>query len=133
MIEKLARFDRNQKSMVFDFETCSLNLASKSNKPWQLAFQIYEGDKLIESNDYYIFWEDLKLSEGARRVTGFNDAKYKKLAKPAKKVLDHFEKFLYNDDYLKVGHNILGFDIYIHNIFRKLLGLPTDYSYLKKD
>ena len=77
MIEKLTRFDRHQKSMVFDFETCSLNLTSTANKPWQLAFEIYEGGKLIESNDYHIFWEDLKLSEGARRVTGFKDAKYK--------------------------------------------------------
>lgn len=132
MIEKLTRFDRSQKSMVFDFETCSLNLTSESNKPWQLAFEIYEGDKLIESNDYHIFWEDLKLSDGARKVTGFKDARYKKLAKPAKEVLDHFEKYLYDDEYLKVGHNILGFDIYIHNIYRKLLGLPTDYSYLNR-
>ena len=132
MIEKLARFDRNQKTMVFDFETCNLNLTSASNKPWQLAFEIYEGNKLIESNDYHIFWEDLELSEGARRVTGFNDAKYKKLAKPAKDILDHFEKYLYDDSYLKVGHNILGFDIYIHNIYRKLLDLPTDYSYLNR-
>ena len=54
MIEKLARFDNSQKSVVFDFETCSLNLVSPENKPWQLAFQVYEGDKLIESNDYYI-------------------------------------------------------------------------------
>ena len=47
-------------------------------------------------------------------------------------VLEHFEKYLYDDDYLKVGHNILGFDIYVHNIYRKLLGLPTDYSYLNR-
>lgn len=132
MIEKLSRFDRNQKCMVFDFETCSLNLTSKENKPWQLAFLVYEKGKLVESNDYFIFWDDLKLSEGARKVTGFNDSKYKKLAKPAKEVLDHFEKYLYDGSYLKLGHNILGFDIYIHNIYRKLLGLPTDYSYLNQ-
>ena len=71
MIEKLARFDNKQKSVVFDFETCSLNLVSTENKPWQLAFQVYEGDKLLESNDYYIYWEDLKLSDGAKKVTGF--------------------------------------------------------------
>ena len=50
MIEKLARFDNKQKSVVFDFETCSLNLVSTENKPWQLAFQVYEGEKLLESN-----------------------------------------------------------------------------------
>ncbi len=131
MIEKLARFDNKQKSVVFDFETCSLNLVSADNKPWQLAFQVYEGDKLLESNDYYIHWEDLKLSDGARKVTGFKDSKYKKLAQPAEKVLNHFEKYLYDDSYIKVGHNILGFDIYVHNIYRKLLNKKPDYSYLK--
>ena len=59
--------------MVFDFETCNLNLVSKDNKPWQLAFMIYEGDKLIESNDYFIHWDDLKMSDGARKVTGFKE------------------------------------------------------------
>jgi len=130
MIENLLRFKKDQKYVVFDFETCNLNLVSEHNKPWQLAFLVYHGDKLIESNDYHIFWEDLRMSEGARKVTGFKDAKYKKLAKPAVEVLDHFEKYLYDDSYIKLGHNILGFDIYIHNIFRKLLGRKTDYSYL---
>ena len=130
MMEDLLRFKKDQKYVVFDFETCNLNLVSEHNKPWQLAFLVYHGDKLIESNDYHIFWEDLRMSEGARKVTGFKDAKYKKLARPAEEVLDHFEKYLYDDSYIKLGHNILGFDIYIHNIFRKLLGRKTDYSYL---
>lgn len=130
MMEDLLRFKKEQKYVVFDFETCNLNLVSEHNKPWQLAFLVYHGDKLIESNDYHIFWEDLRMSEGARKVTGFKDAKYKKLAQPAEEVLDHFEKYLYDDSYIKLGHNILGFDIYIHNIFRKLLGRKTDYSYL---
>jgi DNA polymerase III alpha subunit (gram-positive type) len=129
-MENLLRFKKDQKYVVFDFETCNLNLVSEHNKPWQLAFLIYHGDKLIESNDYHIFWEDLRMSEGARKVTGFKDAKYKKLAQPAEEVLDHFEEYLYDDSYIKLGHNILGFDIYIHNIFRKLLGRKTDYSYL---
>jgi len=132
MNEKLLRFNKKQKYMVFDFETCSLNLASEDNKPWQLAFATYEGTKLLESFDYYIFWEDLNLSEGARKVTGFSDSKYKKKATDSTKILDHFEKFLYNKEYIKLGHNILGFDIYIHNIYRRLLGRSTDYSYLSE-
>lgn len=131
-MEDLLRFKKNQKYLVFDFETCNLNLVSEHNKPWQLAFLVYHGDKLIESNDYYIHWDDLRLSEGARKVTGFKDAKYKKLAQPSDKVLDHFEKFLYDDEYLILGHNILGFDIYIHNIYRNLLNRQTDYSYLNR-
>lgn len=132
MKENLLRFNNKQKYMVFDFETCNLNLTSTDNKPWQLAFSVYDGPKLVESQDYYVHWDDLKMSDGARKVTGFSDRVYKKRAEPAEKILDHFERYLYNDDYIKLGHNILGFDIYIHNIYRKLLGRKTDYSYLNK-
>jgi DNA polymerase III epsilon subunit-like protein len=131
-MEDLLRFNKQQKYMVFDFETCNLNLVSEHNKPWQLAFLIYHGDKLVESNDYHIYWEDLRMSDGARKVTGFKESKYKRLAKPAEEVLEHFEKYLYDDEYINLGHNILGFDIYIHNIFRRLLGKKADYSYLSR-
>ena len=130
--DKPLRFIRDQKYMVFDFETCSLNLSSPSNKPWQLAYQIYKGRNLIESKDFYIKWDDLKLSEGARQVTNFNDKKYESIAIDPKKVLCSFEKHLYDKDCIVLGHNILGFDIYVHNIFRKLLKLPCDYSYLNR-
>ena len=48
-----------------------------------------------------------------------------------KKALDHLEKYLYDDSYLKIGHNLLGFDIYMHNIHRKLINpkLKSDFSY----
>lgn len=130
--EKPLRFLRDQKYMVFDFETCNLNLSSPSNKPWQLAYQIYKGRNLIESKDFYIKWDNLKLSEGAKRVTGFNQEKYNSISVNPKEVLSSFEKHLYDKDCISLGHNILGFDIYIHNIFRKLLGLTTDYSYTER-
>jgi DNA polymerase III epsilon subunit-like protein len=31
-----------------------------------------------------------------------------------------------------VGQNILGFDIYVHNVLRQLCGKPTDYSYIPR-
>lgn len=132
MKENLLRFKNKQKYIVFDFETCSLNLASFSNKPWQLAFNVYDSGKLIDSQDYFIKWDDLNLSEGARRVTNFNHDLYVSKAVDASGVLSHFEKYLYDPSFLILGHNLLGFDIYIHNIFRKLLGEKTDYSYLPR-
>ena len=130
--EKPLRFIRDQKYMVFDFETCNLNLASSSNKPWQLAYQIYKGRNLLESKDYYIKWDDLSLSDGAKQVTGFNEEKYNSIAISPKEVIASFESHLYDKECIVLGHNILGFDIYIHNIFRKLLGCSSDYSYLNR-
>ena len=38
---------------------------------------------------------------------------------------------LYDDSYLKVGHNLLGFDVYMHNLHRKLVDpkSTSDFSY----
>jgi len=57
-------------------------------------------------------------------------ARYKKKGVDPREPLRHFEKYLYNPSYLKVGHNVLGFDVYIHGIYRRLLGQSPDYSYL---
>ena len=132
MREDLLRFNQDQKYVFFDFETCNLNLASQANKPWQLAFIVYEKGKKVDSSDYYIKWENLNISAAAKKITGFNNKKYLNKAVSPAMVLDHFEKYLYDDSYLKCGHNILGFDIYIHNIFRKLLDRTPDYSYINQ-
>jgi DNA polymerase III alpha subunit (gram-positive type) len=132
MNEDLLRFQKNQRYVVFDFETCNLNLASLDNKPWQLAFLIAEGNKIVEKHDYYIAWDDLKVSPEAAKITGFSKSKYNKNKTDARQVLDHLDKYLYDEDYINLGHNIFGFDIYIHNILRKNLGLPSDYSYIKR-
>ena len=132
MSDNLLRFKNNQKYLIFDFETCSLNLGSPENKPWQLSFLIVEGRKIKESFNYLIGWEDLNISDDARRITNFNESFYRKNAADPNKVLSQFEKYLYDESYMPVGHNILGFDLYIHGIFRKLLKKKADYSYLNR-
>lgn len=132
MNEDLLRFKKDQKYIIFDFETCNLNLASLDNKPWQLAFLVAQGNKILEKHDYYIDWEELNISAEAAKITGFSRSKYDKNKKNPEEVLSHFESYLYDKDYINLGHNIFGFDIYIHNIFRKNLGLKSDYSYIKR-
>tara|TARA_B110000305_G_C19437405_1_gene639788 strand:+ start:492 stop:1133 length:642 start_codon:yes stop_codon:yes gene_type:complete len=132
MNNELLRFKKGQKYIIFDFETCNLNLASEDNKPWQLAYIIAEGTKVISKFDFYIKWDDLKISKDAEKITGFSRKVYNSRGECPTKVLNHFESFLYDPEYINVGHNILGFDIYIHNIFRHCLGKKADYSYLSR-
>ena len=47
-------------------------------------------------------------------------------------VLKEFEKYIYDPKYKIVGHNILGFDVYIHGILRSLCGQEPDYSYVSR-
>jgi len=130
MKESLLRFKKNQKYLLFDYETCNLNLTT-NNKPWQLAFLVIEGGKVKEKKDYWLKWDELNVSPEAAKITGFTESKYKKKASCPKEALDNFEKYLYDDSYIKVGHNLLGFDVYMHNLHRKLVNskAKSDYSY----
>jgi DNA polymerase III alpha subunit (gram-positive type) len=102
------------------------------NKPWQLGYIIAQGNEIIEKADFWLAWKDLKVSPMAAKVTGFKESKYNKLKQDPHNALDKFEKYLYNEDYKIVGHNILGFDVYIHNIHRRLCGQTSDYSYINR-
>lgn len=132
MNEDLLRFNKKQKYLIFDYETCNLNLNSKDNKPWQLSYIVADFNKIFEEQDFYLKWEDLKISDEAKKITGFNQSKYKKSAKDPAECLKSFENWLYNKDVIPVGHNILGFDVYIHNIHRNLCSLKPDFSYVDR-
>jgi DNA polymerase III epsilon subunit-like protein len=132
MKEDLLRFKYNQKYLIFDYETCNLNLGLEINKPWQLGYIVAEGKHIKEEGDFWLSWPDLKVSAGAARVTGFTTKKYDRLKQDPVEALNKFEKYLYDPDYLIIGQNILGFDVYIHNIHRKLCDKNSDYSYIKR-
>ena len=126
----LLRYKPDQEFCCFDFETSGLNLFS--DIPWQCSFIICTLDRIIETHDYYVKWDDLKVSKGAAVVTGFNMDEYKRLARDPKEVLDIFEAAIRPESRIPLGHNIIGYDSMIHQVWRRRLGLPIDYSYLPR-
>ena len=78
MKENLLRFKKDQKYVVFDYETCNLNLVSTTNKPWQLAFIVFQGGKIIDKADYILKWDNIHVSKEAAKITGFTKAMYDK-------------------------------------------------------
>ena len=130
MQDNLLRFKKNQKYLIFDTATESLNLVN--SRPWQISGAIAQGDKIIKHEDRFVFWEDLKMSDGAAKITRFDRALWQKKAEDPQKVLSDFDKYLYDKDYLIVGANLFGFDIYQHNNISRALGLKTDYSYINR-
>ena len=127
---ELLRHKKNQLYLVADMETEGLNLFY--TRPFQLAFVLGEGDTVKEKFNQYIRWPDINVSEGAARATNFNLQKYNAEAKDPSEILETLEKYLYNDKYVLAAHNWLGYDAYIHNTWRRLLGKKTNYSYLNK-
>lgn len=128
----MLRFNKQQKYVLFDAETECLNLINGFNKPWQWSYIVCVGSEIIHESDNYIKWPDLNISADAARITHFDRAKYDRLALPPEPILDEFEKYLYDPEYLLLGHNILNFDVYLHNIYRQLVGRKPDFSYIPR-
>lgn len=128
LITNNLRFNKNQKYICLDFESENLNILKK-NRPWQVSWLIAEGDKVEKFHDYYLKWSDLNVSKGAAIVTNFDEKKVLAEGKEPLLVLNLFEKYFLNPDYRILFFNGLNFDIYIHNIWRKELGLKSNYSF----
>jgi len=122
LFEKLIRFDKDQKYIVFDLETEGLSLIN--SRPWQASWVVCQGNKILEEHDYYIKWDDLDISEDAQKITKFDRVHYKKHCKDPVDIYDKLETYLKDDSYLIVGQNILGYDVYITNVWQDNINRP---------
>jgi DNA polymerase III epsilon subunit-like protein len=87
-----------------------------------------DGTKKLDEKDYYIKWDtDFKISEDAARITRYDENYVNKVGKRVKETLPTIMKWLDEADYI-VGHNILGFDIYLIKELYKIAG--KDYRHL---
>ena len=124
----LLRFNEKQKFLIYDIESEGLNL--QTTRPWQVSFITFDLKNNYEEHDYFIKWDNLKLSAGAAIATGFNPILYKNKARDPKEILDIFESYLNDKQYRIVFHNGLGFDTMVYNVWRRELELKTTYDFL---
>ena len=132
MDNHLIRF-QEKKLLFLDFETFNLNLNCEFNLPWQVATLFIETRKDEKDNlknyemnrqDLYLKWDtDLKISADAKRITGYSDTRFKQKCIPQEKGFKVIHELCEKCDYI-VGHNVLGFDIYLLRDWYKLHGKP---------
>jgi len=120
----------NQKYLVFDTETEGLNL--HSSKTWQLSWIICQGNKVLETHDKFIKHKELNIPEVVRKLTGFDWDEYNSKAESLISVWSKFEQYLFDPQYIVVGQNLLGFDVYMVSHLQRMLGQQPDYSYLPR-
>ncbi|MDB4314589.1 3'-5' exonuclease [bacterium] len=120
----------NQKYIVFDTETEGLNLIY--SRPWQIAWSLVEGNKVIKTKNEYIDWPDLEVSDLVAKLTGFTWSEYNRRKRPPKDVWAEFRKDLMQEDRIVIGQNLIGYDIFIVATLQRLLGETPDYSYLPR-
>ena len=129
MIPKLS-YNNKQEYCVLDKETESLNLFLA--RPWQIAFSLCKGNKVIQSFERYPLFEDLNVSKGAARVTGFSYEKYRDLAVPAIEVAEELSSIVEDPKYLIVAHNGLGFDFFIYRTLMKSMNLWKGWGFINR-
>ena len=101
----------DQKYIVFDTETEGLNL--HSSRPWQIAWIVCQGYKVLETHNRFLSFNDLNIPDVVKKLTGFSWDVYNKKKESPKKVLEDFESYIYDPQYKIIGQNLLGFDVYM--------------------
>lgn len=129
-MEDLLRFKFDQKYIIFDTETEGLNLVS--SKPWQLAWIEATGKKITKKQNRFLKWDELNVSEGAAKITGFDKKDYLSKAEDPTAVFKEFMELISQDDVIVVGQNILGYDLYMLGVIARNLNLKVDFSFAKR-
>tara|TARA_R100001082_G_scaffold48047_3_gene25801 strand:+ start:9852 stop:10517 length:666 start_codon:yes stop_codon:yes gene_type:complete len=135
MDSHLIRF-QEKKFLFLDFETFNLALHDSLNLPWQVATILIETSKNekgkicsneLSRNDLYLKWDtDLKIGKGARDITGYSETRFRQKCIPEEEGFEIIYKQVEECDYL-VGHNILGFDIFLLRNWYKKYKKPYDH------
>ena len=129
-MKKLLRYDKEKEFVFIDCETFNLCLNSCHNLPWQIAMLKVKGDKVIDSKDFYVKWDThLKIGKEAAKITRYNPANMDKKGLPPEEIFPTVQDWLDNGDFI-VGHNVLGFDIYLIKGLYEYMG--EEYSHLTK-
>ena len=128
MDDHLLRFDKEKTYVFIDCETENLCLNSCHNLAWQIAMIKTKGSQKVDEKDYYVKWDrPIKVGKEAARITKFSQKTYDSKALAYDQIFPTIEDWLDEADYI-VGHNILGFDIYLIKALYDKMG--KDYSHL---
>jgi hypothetical protein len=126
---ELLRFS-DKKIVYWDMESQRINCMD-DNLPFQCSWIVTQRGKVLESHDYYLNWPGYKMSVDAARITNFKQSWVDHGHNP-EFVLDAFEGYMLDERYIIAGHNILGFDILLWQLWRKALGRAVNYSPLDR-
>lgn len=125
----LLRYQLDQQWLIFDFEANGLN--TYDARPWELSFAVGTLAKgLGPIKTYMIKWPKFRIAPHVAAKTHFDEQRYRANAVDPKVVWDEFAPLLYSSSIRAVGHNILGYDTYMINIWRRLMGLSHDHSWI---
>jgi DNA polymerase III epsilon subunit-like protein len=126
----LLRFS-DRKIVIWDKESQRLNLLD-DNLPFECAWVVMQRGQVLSRHAYYLGWPVdeycRRMSPDAARFTRFQRAWVENGDDP-EFVLEAFESYAMDPQYLLAGHNVLGFDAGLWQLWRRALGRPVDWSF----
>jgi hypothetical protein len=132
MDSHLLRFRKDINYCLIDLETFNLCLNFQQNRFWQVGALDVIADKITKAYNIHVNWPDaphLKIGEGAKIVTRFDQAKHDSLAVNANEAFSQIWTLLKKVDYI-LGHNILSFDLYLLKGWAEMNG--EDWKWIPK-
>lgn len=124
----LSRFAKDQQWVVYDCESNGLN--PHFSLPWEIAWGTGTLESgLTKTTVRLLRWPGFTISPHLALKTHFDPRRYAAEARDPREVWEEFSPVLYSDSYRPAGHNILGFDIHMISVWRRLMGLPPDHSW----
>ena len=113
MDEHLLRFDKTSELVFIDMETENLCLHMDYNLPWQVAMLSVKGSEVVDYYNQYLKWHrPFNVSQGAAIATRYDAPKVERLGIPAREVVERTVEWTDRARYI-IGHNFIGFDIYL--------------------
>lgn len=119
-MSELIRFRKDVKITFIDCETLNLCLNYCHNLPWQISMLDVVGEEIVDEADLFVKWDtNLQISDDAARITRYNPAVIVEKGIAPEKAFEVVYPWLEKCEYI-LGHNTLGFDIYlIYHLYKK--------------
>jgi DNA polymerase III epsilon subunit-like protein len=136
MDRHLLRFDKTSTFAFVDLETYNLCLNFIANKPWQVGLMLVKGEDSFETHDILVKWPNPPIFNPIMVTQIFQCSvptllnRIDSEGKTPDEVFEKLYPILDKADYI-VGHNILGFDLYLIKEWCKIKGKPWRH-WLKK-
>ena len=111
----LLRYDKKKRYCFVDVETFNLCLNMEYNRPWQYGLVEVVGDEIVNKEEFLVKWpksDFVKCSQEAARINHYNEIKVDAQGITPEEAFERFSPMFEQADFV-VGHNILGFDLYL--------------------
>ncbi len=124
---QLSRYAKDQLWLPFDFESNGLH--PYASLPWELAWATGTLAGPMKVTVRMLRWPGFTISPHLALKTHFDPRRYAAEARDPREVWEEFSPVLYSDLYRPCGHNILGFDIHMVSVWRRLMGMAPDHTW----